>query len=346
MSFLSDVYDLVTGRRVAKTEIYSKTESDNIIAALRIFFDFTTTSNPSYAEKRLFYDNVDKTLAVYNDIQGFTHNLGYEHVVRVRNHTESIIPDGKGVYISGIDTDNIPLVSLAKADLPSTAIFLGVTTTELAANGDAGDTGIVTQIGQVHELDTSSFPAFSRLYVSETAAGDFQTTEPVINSGVGLVLKSHATEGIILVNARPVSLKRKEYLFLVDYDTNYLTYRVKSVGGSGTQRFTFAVPDDFVSLNYVKLIGSISAGAAGSDKNIDLSSNYGKSGENDNQHAETNTTILYDFTGLSGKIADVDVSSVFSSLSAGDICGLQIDHNAIGGTINYFSIELDYIGYN
>ena len=309
-------------------------------------FDFTTTSNPSYAEKRLFYDNIAKALSVYNDISGFTHNLGYEHCVRVRNHTGTTIPDGKCVYISGVDTDNMPLVSLAKADTTATAISVGVTTTSLAANGSAGDEGIVTQFGLIHDLDTSAFSDFDKLHISETVAGEFQTTEPLINSEIGIVLKSHATEGIILVYNRPITLKKKEYFFLADYDANFLTYRVKSLGGSGTQRFTFAVPDDFVSLNYVKLIGSISAGAAGSGKNIDLSSNYGKDGENDNQHAETNTTITYDFTGLSGKKAGIDVSSVFSSLSAGDVCGLQIDHNAIGGTINYYSIELDYTGYN
>ena len=309
-------------------------------------FDYIDFNNilvpPAHQNGRTFKDPETHALTYFNDISGFSHNLGYEHVVRVINNTGVTIPDGKAVYISGIDINGVPEISLAKADVSATAISLGLTTTSM----DDGEIGIVTQFGFVHDLDTSAFSVNDRVHVSETVAGELQTAEPLLNSEIGFVLVSHATEGVILIYNRPVSITKKHIFFLADYDANYLTYRAKTVAGSGIQRFTFAIPSDFVSLNSINLIGSPNAGAALAARNIDLYSTYGKSGEADAAHTQSDTIITYDLSGQTAKKVKFDIASVFSSIEANDICGLQIEHQAIGGTITYYCIELIYTGFN
>ena len=134
------------------------------------------------------------------------------------------------------------------------------------------------------------------------------------------------------------------HLFFIgcDYNANYGNYRVRSLAGTGGQRFTFHVPDNFSSLVSLNLIAICSSGAAGSGRDIDLFSEYGAIDEDYDTHSESNTSITYDFTGKTDKIIEIDISSVFTSLDAGDYCGIFIDHNAIGGTLYYIGVELQY----
>ena len=66
----------------------------------------------------------------------------------------------------------------------------------------------------------------------------------------------------------------------------------------------------------------------------------GAIGGSASSHTEANTTITYSIT--SGTIVALDVSSVFASLSAGDFCGINIDHNSIGSDIDYIGTRLRY----
>lgn len=119
-------------------------------------------------------------------------------------------------------------------------------------------------------------------------------------------------------------------------------HRVAGVGATGAQRFNFTVPADFGSLVSLDLIGIPSSGAAGSGKDIDLFSDYGAIGENFANHSESDTTTVYDFTGDTDLFITIDLSGIFTSLAVGDLCGCQIDHNAIGGGIDYKCIKMVY----
>lgn len=159
----------------------------------------------------------------------------------------------------------------------------------------------------------------------------------------GLTLK---TTDILIAryNDTGISFPTQEIFYTFnDYNSNNSSYRMKSIGGTGNQNITFKIPDDFIALNSIYAIGQVTAGAAGSGKDIDLTSNYGTYGEAINQHSETDTTTTYDFTGFTNQNNNIiDLSVVLSSLSAGDIVGLNIDHNAIGGTIYYHGIIIKY----
>lgn len=118
-------------------------------------------------------------------------------------------------------------------------------------------------------------------------------------------------------------------------------YRVRPIAGSGAFRFDFAVPLDFAVLVSLEIVGWPAAGAAGVGKDIDLLSNYGALGQNKAAHAEQDVGTVFD-TGTVDVIFGIDLSPVFSSLAAGDFAGVQVDHNAIGGSINYLGIRLRY----
>lgn len=127
----------------------------------------------------------------------------------------------------------------------------------------------------------------------------------------------------------------------LEYNATISTvYRVQNVAPTGDFELTFAVPEDFVSLVELHLFftpnNTFSAGE------IDLLSGYGGIGENILTHSESQS-----LTGLSATVSEwneLDVSGVFSSLTAGDNCGLNVNHIiGIGGAINYIGVHLEYL---
>lgn len=127
-----------------------------------------------------------------------------------------------------------------------------------------------------------------------------------------------------------------------EFDSNLGNYRVQTIAGTGAFRFSFRVPDDFASLISLNLMFIVAPGAAGPNKDIDLTSDYAALGEVYNTHSQSDTTTLYDFTGQDNKWTAMDISGLFSSLSAGDFCGLLVDNNAIGGNLYVLGINIVY----
>lgn len=138
---------------------------------------------------------------------------------------------------------------------------------------------------------------------------------------------------------------KEVFLACTDYNGSLGNYRVRSIAGTGSHRFTFpGIPDDFNSLISINLVGIVSAGAAGSGKDIDIFSDYAADDEVYNNHTESDTTSTYDFTGKTNtKIDVIDLSGILVNLSAGDSFGIFVDHKAIGGTIYYLGIRLKYL---
>ena len=117
---------------------------------------------------------------------------------------------------------------------------------------------------------------------------------------------------------------------------------MQTIAGTGAHRFDFCVPDDFVSLVSIELIVAYAVGAVGSGKDIDLYSDYGAVGQSTVQHSESDTTSTYTLSGPDTWQA-FDISGVFNSLSAGDHCGLLLDHKSIGGSAFYLGVKMVYL---
>ena len=118
--------------------------------------------------------------------------------VLVRNQSGSTIAAGAIVYISGA-TGNKPLITLAQANNDAnSAQTMGFVKTAIANNGF----GYVIVRGEVENLDTSALTEGVQLYLSPTTAGAWTTTKPSAPQHlvyVGIVIRSHPTQGVILV---------------------------------------------------------------------------------------------------------------------------------------------------
>jgi len=166
------------------------------------YIDFTTgLVNPAYLEGRRFYDNVQKCMASYNDKPDFTHQEGREVTARVKNMTGVPITNGQVVYISGPNAAAVPLVSLAKADSPSTANAIGIATTAIAHTEE----GEVTIAGSVNDLDLSLYSENDIVWLSAANAGDFTDTAPGtpdIQVQLGTVSFAQDSTGSLLMDIR------------------------------------------------------------------------------------------------------------------------------------------------
>jgi len=134
----------------------------------------------------------------------------------------------------------------------------------------------------------------------------------------------------------------KTVLIPFDWSANNGTFRVRTIGSTATHRISFHVPLDFSAIYSAHVVGIVgSAGAAGSSKDIDLFSSYGKLGELSTQHAEQNTSATYTIPAV-GQVFELDVAIVLSDLQPGDIVGLEINHGPIGGPIDYIGLRFRY----
>ena len=125
----------------------------------------TSPTVGSFEPGKIFYDVPSKTISamIDNDV---TMQIGQEELVLVYNGTGVVIPNGKMVYANGANGD-MPTIALAKADSLLTALPIGMTTQSIPN----GQSGLVTNRGIVHFVDTSSYTPGNYLYLSPYIAG-------------------------------------------------------------------------------------------------------------------------------------------------------------------------------
>lgn len=139
-----------------------------------------------------------------------------------------------------------------------------------------------------------------------------------------------------------LSNENKEVFFPAgDYTADINIYRAKAVGPAGNENFTFSIPSDFNNLDSMHLIYIPNALAAGPGKDIDFYSNYASIGEDSQTHTESETTQTWTIS-TANFIGSFEIQQVFTNITAGDFCGVEVDHNNIGGTVYYLGIRLIY----
>ena len=121
--------------------------------------------------------------------------------IRVKNDTLSTLNKGLVVYISGPHNANLADVELARANSASTMPAIGILYQDLSP----GDEGLAVAYGRADGLALPS-PTFSEgdtVYVSTSVAGGVTNTKPTgasdLIQNVGIVMKTHATNGVLFV---------------------------------------------------------------------------------------------------------------------------------------------------
>ena len=131
--------------------------------------------------------------ALAERIEAVLPSLGLPYFTHeVRNNSGVTIAKGDPVYVTGFSTKTTVAKSVA-TDI-TTFPVIGLATTSITNGSD----GVVIVSGVFSDVNTSSYTAGNILYVA--TAGGLTTTQPTTGSGaVGVVLKAHATTGVILV---------------------------------------------------------------------------------------------------------------------------------------------------
>ena len=134
------------------------------------YIDFNTGSAvPAWRSGRVFWDNTDGALSVYNAEADITLQVGQENWARVWNASGTTIHNGDPVRLSGTHGD-APQVVLAQSILVSGSVtrdnqILGLATHDIEIN----TFGYVTTKGLVRGLNTNAYADGDRLYVSSSA---------------------------------------------------------------------------------------------------------------------------------------------------------------------------------
>lgn len=181
------------------------------LAALDSIQYNTALATPGHSEGLTYWDQTAKTLVAMTDITDVVLQIGQENYVRVLNDTGSQIDNGEAVYITGA-TGGVPTIALAKADTEVTASALGLSTEDIADSAE----GFVTVQGVVRDIDTSTFAAGIKIWLSPTAAGGLTDVKPgAPNSTVcmGTILVSNALTGQVLVAVDNVGILTQSITF-------------------------------------------------------------------------------------------------------------------------------------
>lgn len=118
--------------------------------------------------------------------------------ITVYNGSASAIAVGDPIYISGIYITGDPEVSKSDASNISTMPAIGIA----ASNMGPGNSGEMVIVGIVDaDIDTSLYSLGEYLYVAASGGGltDTQPIYPEYSQQIGLVLKSDASEGKIMM---------------------------------------------------------------------------------------------------------------------------------------------------
>ena len=129
-------------------------------------------------------------------------NAGQENHMpdRPKNVSGAQIDNGEAVYLSGA-SGAVPEMSLASAAETSGPKMLAIATEDIAAS----QRGYYTTFGVVRDIDTSFGSDGDEVFLGVTP-GSLTTTKldhPNFRIKVGYIIRSHATEGVLLVSISP-----------------------------------------------------------------------------------------------------------------------------------------------
>lgn len=225
-----------------------------------------------------------------------------------------IVKDNDVVVASGVTVLNF------EGGITTTVIPSGVTITVTGSGG-----------GDTYKSKVSSDDTTEDYLESKIVAGS-NVTITTLNPGANETLQINATASGVGSQAKTV------FYSMANYDSSTGDFPSLTSGtGSTVKRIVFRIPTDFNTLTGVYVI--IITTASTTTQNFDLVSDYGQVNEAYTTHSESANTGALSWS--TNTIIEVDVSSVFSSLSANDYCGLGITKK-VNETLNYIGLVLKY----
>jgi hypothetical protein len=180
---LTSSYSISSSYATSASYALTSSYAQNIVISGSVnnvdYIDFNTGSaEPTWKSGRVYWNNTDGALSVYNAEADISLQVGQENWVRVRNATGVLITNGTAVRLIGSHGDT-PKVVLAQSIQVSGSVtrdnqLLGIATHDIEINSF----GYITAQGLVKGLNTSAFVDGDRLYVS-SSAGKLTNIPPV-----------------------------------------------------------------------------------------------------------------------------------------------------------------------
>lgn len=189
-------------QRVDPSLVFDRLRAEGFLAnpveAVRFALNYAPTG---HLASRTYWSQVSKCLRVQGFDSGTELEVGRNLWVRIKNSTGSTLTNGTVVSVqSGVAglTDIVASVVRAISTTKTSCTAIAVVTGDIPDGGE----GEATNYGYVRGINTSGL-SLGPVYVSPTNPGQLTNTEPAFpnySARVGVVLKVHATEGIILAD--------------------------------------------------------------------------------------------------------------------------------------------------
>jgi len=157
-----------------------------------IVFNDMTDDEPVHASGQVYY--ADGMFKVQDGFTGVTLNLGKDMFRRVLNNTGEPILKGKPCRHDGVTAGKVKVV-LAQADSFVNATILGLAAHEIPD----GEEGILFKMGDLESMDTAGLPVGQPIYLSDTVAGGYTITRPIIVTQLGGITVADEYDGIFSI---------------------------------------------------------------------------------------------------------------------------------------------------
>ena len=307
---------------------------------------FDVTAAEAVSTGQVAWNAAEGTLDV-GLLHGSVNQLGQEVQLLCTNSAASLtITNGMGVMFTGGNSSTLRLeVQPMQADgsLPG-YIFFGIATQTIAP----GATGYITTFGKVRGLNTSAYPEDSILWCDPVNPGQFVLTEPVapnLKIAAAAVVKSHATEGVLMVRADTGQNLSDCHDVEVDsaQDTDYLGWSEAmqhwmplSVPNAAPRSITIAGPQLGDSFTLFRTSGSTtiaSAVALVSGGSVTYELRYAADRTTAGTLATVSDTVTNTTTGDSATVQNQPIPS-------GRYVWLNI--TAVTGTVNEFNLSVAF----
>jgi hypothetical protein len=151
------------------------------LVADQIDLNTSLASDPDWVEGRVFWDAVNKCVAVYDDESEVTLQVGQEVRIRVYNANGSTLVNGAAVSVTGLNGDIVEVELADASDKTSALNTIGIATHDI----EPSSYGWVTTTGFINGVDTTTLnnggalTEGAAIYLSETVPGAYQETRPL-----------------------------------------------------------------------------------------------------------------------------------------------------------------------
>lgn len=186
---------------------------------------FDTAAAVAPAVGKLTWNDTDGTLEVGLKGGNVTLQIGQEAHQRVTNNSGASIPDGSVVYITGSLGNRLTVAPAIASNEPVAMRTFGVLTETVADN----QSGFVTTLGLVRDINTSALTEGAPIYLSASVTGGLTNTRPASPNHavmIGWCVRQHASVGSIFVhvqNGEDLS-ELHDVLVVTETDKDVLSY--------------------------------------------------------------------------------------------------------------------------